>query len=278
MPEITAAQVKELRDATNVSMMECKKALSDAEGNMEKAMKLLRERGLAIGAKRAGKATNQGVIASASTANGAAAALAEVNCETDFVARNSDFQSFAKRMAEKACEMDGPVAEKVKDELGAQMAAIGENILVRRNTRFVLQGNGAIGTYIHLGGKVGVMVELGCEKPATSGQEAFKSLLLDLTLHVAACNPQYLKSSDVPADVIASEREIYAKQVQGKPAQVIDKIVDGKLRKFYGDVCFLEQLFVKEQKQTITQLLADAGKGLGDTLTIRRYVRYQLGA
>ena len=278
MSEITATQVKELRDATNVSMMECKKALQDAAGDMDKATKLLRERGLAFGAKRAGKATNQGVIAAATTTDGRTAALAEVNSETDFVARNATFQAFAKRMAEKACTTDGALSDLVKDELGAQMAAMGENILARRNVRFVLQGIGAVGTYIHLGGKVGVMIEVGCGKSETVAQETFKSLVLDLTLHVAACNPQYLTSSDVPDDVVAAEREIYAKQVQGKPPQVLAKIVDGKLRKFYSDVCFLDQLFVKEQKETITQLLAETGKKLGDTLTIRRYVRYQLGA
>lgn len=277
MSEITATQVKELRDASNVSMMECKKALQDAEGNMDKAMKLLRERGLAVGAKRAGKATNQGAIVAATAADGTAA-LAEINCETDFVARTAIFQGFAKRMAETACTTDVPLADLVKDELGAQMAAMGENIVVRRNVRFVPRGTGTVGTYIHLGGKVGVLVEVGCEKTATLAQETFRSLVLDLTLHVAACTPQYLQSSDVPADVIASEKEIYAKQVQGKPPQVLAKIVEGKLRKFYSDVCFLEQLFVKEQKETITQLLAETGKKLGDTLTIRRYIRYQLGA
>jgi elongation factor Ts len=278
MSEITATQVKELRDATNVSMMECKKALQDAGGDMEKATKLLRERGLAVGAKRAGKATNQGVIAAATSADGRTAALVEVNCETDFVARTAGFQAFVKSAAAKACTTDGAVADLVKDELGAQMAALGENIIARRNVRFAVQGSGAVGTYIHLGGKVGVLVEVGCEKPATPAQETFKNLLLDLTLHVAACSPQYLKPSDVPASVVESEKEIYAKQVQGKPPQVLAKIVEGKLRKFYSDVCFLDQLFVKEQKETITQLLDATGKKLGDTLTIRRYVRYQLGA
>lgn len=277
MAEITATQVKELRDATNVSMMECKKALQDAAGDMDKAAKLLRERGLAVGAKRAGKATNQGMIVAATAADGTAA-LAEINCETDFVARNAEFQAFAKRTAEKACTTDGALSDMMKDDLGAQMAAMGENILVRRNLRFVPKGTGAVGTYIHMGGKVGVMVELGCEKQATVANETFKNLLLDLTLHVAACSPQYLNASEVPADVIASEREIYAKQVQGKPPQILEKIVDGKMRKFYSDVCFLDQLFVKEQKESISQLLAETGKKIGDTLTIRRYVRYQLGA
>jgi elongation factor Ts len=278
MTEISAALVKELRDTTNVSMMECKKALQDAGGDMEKAIRLLRERGMAVGARRAGKATNQGIIATASTQGGAAVALAEVNCETDFVARNEGFRTFAQRMAEKACSTDAALADLAKDDLGAQMAAIGENIVIRRNLRYVLQGPGVIASYIHLGGKVGVMVEVGCGKPDTVSKDAFRTLASDLALHVVACNPQYLASADVPAGVIASEREIYAKQVTGKPPQVMEKIVDGKLKKFFSDVCLMDQLFVKEQKVSITQLLAEVGKTLGDALTIRRFTRYQLGA
>jgi len=278
MSEISAALVKELRDATNVSMMECKKALQDAGGDMEKAVRLLRERGLAVGTKRSGKATNQGIIATASAQGGATVALAEVNCETDFVARNEGFQTFAKRMAEQACATDGALADLAKDELGAQMAAIGENIVIRRNQRYRLQGPGMIASYIHLGGKVGVMVEVGCEKQETASKEAFRTLASDLALHVVACNPQYLTSSEVPAPVIATEREIYAKQVTGKPPQVMEKIIDGKLKKFFSDVCLVDQLFVKEQKMSITQLLAETGKTLGDTLIVRRFVRFQLGA
>jgi elongation factor Ts len=277
MAEITADIVKKLRDATTVSMMECKRALVETNGDIEKATKLLRERGMAVSAKRADKAANQGIIAASTTADGLTGALVEVNCETDFVARNTAFQAFVKKAAEKAIATDGPIADQMKDDLGAQMAAIGENIILRRNVRFICKGNGMVGTYIHMGGKVGVLVEVGCTKPETSASETFKQLVKDLTLHVAACTPRYLVPENIPAAELQSEREIYAKQVTDKPANIVDKIVDGKLKKFFTEICFVEQMFVKEQKVSVKQLLVDTGKALGDTLEIRRYVRYQLG-
>jgi elongation factor Ts len=278
MTEISATLVRELREATNVSMMECKKALTETNGDMAKATKLLRERGMAVAAKRAAKSTNAGVVAAAASPDGKTSALVEVNCETDFVARNEGFQVFVRNMAQKALSTDAQLSEQASDELAAQVAAIGEKIVIRRNVRFTLKGTGAIATYIHMGGKVGVLVEVGCGKAETTQADAFKVLISDLTLHVAACCPLYLTSAEVPADVLAAEREIYAKQVQDKPAQIVDKIVDGKIKKFYADTCFVDQLFVKEQKETITQLLASKGKELGDTLSIRRFVRYQMGA
>lgn len=278
MTEISAALVRELREATNVSMMECKKALTESNGDMAKATKLLRERGMAVAAKRATKATNAGVVASAASPDGKTSALVEVNCETDFVARNEGFLAFVKRMTQKALDTDTQLSDQANDELAAQVAAIGEKIVIRRNIRFTLKGTGAIATYIHMGGKVGVLVEVGCGKPETTQTAAFKTLISDLSLHVAACYPLYLTAAEVPAEILAAEREIYAKQVQDKPAQIVDKIVDGKIKKFYSDSCFVDQLFVKEQKETITQLLANKGKELGDTLSIRRFVRYQMGA
>jgi elongation factor Ts len=278
MATITAAQVKELRDATAVSMMECKKALQETDGNMEEATRLLRERGMAVAAKRASKATNQGIIASDKDDDGKTVGLVEVNCETDFVARNDDFKAFVRKMAAKSVTTDEALSEVCADALTDQIASIGENLKIRRNTRFQLQGTGAIADYIHMGGKVGVLVEMGCEKDATVEAPAFKELLRDLTLHVAACNPGYLVADEVPADVLDAERTIFAKQVEGKPEQIIEKIVDGKIKKFYSEICLMEQGFVKEPKQSITELLADVGKGLDDTLTVRRFVRYQLGA
>jgi elongation factor Ts len=277
MADITAALVKQLRDATNVSMMDCKRALVEAEGDLDKATKLLRERGMAVAAKRAEKVANQGRIAAAANDDETIMALAEVNCETDFVARNADFQSFVTSVTAKALETDSPLGEELQDRLMEKIAAIGENLKIRRNTRFQLQGTGRLASYIHLGGKVGVLVEVACTKPETVDAPAFQELAKDLTLHIAAAAPQYLTSSDVPADVLQSEREIYAKQVEGKPANIVEKIVDGKVNKFYTDVCLVAQNFVKEPKTTITQLLEQTGKGLGDTLSIRRFVRYQLG-
>jgi len=277
MAEITAAMVKELRTATNVSMMECKRSLVDADGDLEKAKTLLRERGMAIATKKADRAANQGIVASASADGGKTVSLVEVNCETDFVARNDSFRAFVADLAEQACNTDEPLADTLREEITAKVAEIGENLVVRRNTRFVLQGTGIVAFYIHLDNKVGVLLEIGCEKPESVDNPAMKELAKDLTLHVAACSPPYLTSDEIPADVQASEREIFAKQVEDKPAQVIDKIVEGKLRKFFSEVCLLEQGFVKEPKQSIRKLLAEKGKEIDDSLVIRRFLRYQLG-
>ncbi len=277
MAAITAAQVKELRDATNVSMMECKKALVETDGDIAAATRTLRERGMAVAAKKSSRAANQGLIATASAEEGRTRSLVEVNCETDFVARNETFLAFVADMAGKACGTDDALADSMKDILTAKIAEIGENIVIRRNLRYALQGEGAIESYIHLGSKIGVLVEVGCEKPDTLASEAFRELLKDIALHIAACAPQYLRPEDVPADVVKAERDIYAKQMEDKPAAVIEKIVDGKMQKFYGEVCLLNQPFVKEPKQTIAKLLEEQGKALGDTLTLRRFTRYQLG-
>ncbi len=277
MEEISASIVKQLRDATNVSMMECKRALQEAGGDLQKATRILRERGMAVAAKKASRAANQGLIVSSLTANAGTGSLVEVNCETDFVARNQNFQTFAADMAVKACSTDASLAEKEKDTITAKVAEIGENILVRRNIRYQLQGTGLIASYIHLGGKVGVLIEVNCGKNETTANNTFKDLVKDLTLHIAACSPRYLLSSDVTADEIASEREIYAKQVQDKPKQIIDKIVDGKMQKFYSQVCLIEQEFVKEQKTSVKALLAAKAKELSDTISVRRFARYQLG-
>jgi elongation factor Ts len=277
MAEISAEMVKELRDATNVSMMECKRALAEAGGDMAKATKLLRERGMAVAAKKASRTANQGLVASLIADDGKTGSLVEVNCETDFVARNPNFQAFVAELAKKACATDASLAEEMKTQVTAKIAEIGENIVLRRNTRYILGGSGKIASYIHLGGKVGVLLEVSCGKAETVKSPAFEELAKDLTLQIAASSPKWLTSAEVPADVIASEREIYAKQVTGKPANIIDKIVDGKLKKFYGEMCLVDQPFVKEPKQSITQLIAAKSKDLGDTIAVKRYVRYQVG-
>jgi elongation factor Ts len=276
MADITAAMVQELREATNVGMMECKRALVEAGGDKDKAFRLLRERGLAIAAKKATRAANQGLIAAAGT--GKVGALIEINCETDFVAKNENFQKFVKTMAEKALGMaDHTITETTKAEMAAKVAEIGENLVAKRNIRYTVQGTGLVATYIHLNGKLGVMLELGFSKEASAASAVVQDLAKDLTLHVAACSPKYLVSSEVPADVLAAEREIYAKQVTGKPANIVDKIVDGKVRKFYEQVCLVDQGFVKEPDVSVTKLLEAKGKEVGDTLTLRRFVRWQLG-
>ena len=277
MAEITATMVQELRGATNVSMMECKRALQEAGGDKDKAFRILRERGMAIAAKKATRAANQGLIGTSVHNNGQAGSLIEVNCETDFVAKNPGFQAFVRDLAGKALDTDGPLADVAKAEITAKVAEIGENIIARRNIRFQLRGNGAVVSYIHLAGKLGVLLEVGCEVPATAASPVFQDLARDLTLHITACNPRYLTRADVPADVLTAEREIYAKQGSDKPKQIIDKIVDGKMGKFYSQVCLVEQGFVRDPDTSVTKLLDAKSKELGDKLTIRRFVRYQVG-
>ena len=278
MAEITAQMVQELREATNVGMMECKRALAEAGGDKDKAIRLLRERGMAIAAKKATRAANQGLVAAA-VRDGKVGALIEVNCETDFVAKNPGFQAFVKGLAEKALDLaDNTITESTKAEMAAKVAEIGENLVAKRNVRFVVQGAGLVATYIHLNGKIGVLVELGFTKDATAANPVVVELAKDITLHVAACSPRWLVRGEVPAAIVQSEREIAAKQVEGKPAQIVEKIVDGKMGKFYSQVCLVEQGFVKDPDLSITKLLAAKGKDIGDTLTLRRFVRYQMGA
>jgi len=258
-------------------MMDCKRALVEADGDLEEATKLLRKRGMAVAAKKASRATNCGLVASASSDDGRVSSLIEINCETDFVARNAEFQAFVADLAGSACSTDGALAEEKKNEIVAKVAEIGENLVVRRNVRFVREEPGKVESYIHLGGKVGVLIELGCGKDETTGQPAFLDLARDLSLHVAACSPRFLTSDEIPDEVIASEREIYAEQVKGKPEQIMENIIGGKLKKFYAESCLVDQGFVKEPKQSITELLEEKGKELNDSLTIRRFERYQLG-
>ena len=275
--EISAALVKELRDATNVGMMECKRALVEAKGDKAAAIKLLRERGMAIAAKKSGRAANQGVIASAIDATGRTGSLVEVNCETDFVAKNDGFRAFVQELAVKAAGTDGQLAETCKTEIVAKIAEIGENILARRNLRFQVAGPGRVASYIHHGSSIGVLLEAACAKPETADAAVMAEFLKDVCMHIAASSPRYVDRAAVPPAVVAAEREIFAKQAQGKPANIIEKIVDGKMNKFYEQVCLLEQPFVRDPEQKVGQLLQQKNKEIGDTIVLRRFARFQVG-
>ena len=277
--DISASMVKELRDETGLGMMECKKALIETNGDKAAAIKVLRERGMAIAGKKADRVAKDGRVACDIYDGGRTGVMIEVNCETDFVARNTVFQAFMKDLVAQARSVaDNALAETAKAQVQAKIAEIGENLIVRRNVRFAVQGEGIIAGYIHLGEKVGVLLEVGCTQAATVAKEAFRDAVKDVTLQIAASNPAYLDRASVPADVITAEREIYAKQVENKPANIVQKIVDGKLEKFYQQGCLIEQAFVKDPDVSITEMLAARGKDVGDTLTVRRFVRYQVGA
>ena len=277
MIEITASMVKELRDATNVSMMECKRALQEAEGNKEKAFKLLRERGMAVAAKKADRVAKNGKISSKVSADGKTGVIIEINCETDFVTRNEIFQKFVVEMTDKALGTDGDPSDVFKEDIVAKVAEIGENIVLRKSEKYTVEGTGAVASYIHMGGTVGVLAEFGFEKADTVNHPAFKELALDVCLHIAAARPASLDRSGVPDQLVEDEKALFLKQVEGKPANIVEGILKGKLNKFYSQICLIEQMFVKDDKISITQLLEAKSKEIGDAVTIKRYTRWQLG-
>ena len=279
MATISAALVKELREETGVGMMECKRALVETNGDKAAAIRILREAGMAIAAKKAARVANQGIVAAKIAGDAQTGTMIEVNCETDFVAKNENFQAFVSELLEDAVGLtDNTLAETAKAKLEAKIAEIGENIVARRNLTYRVEGTGAIVGYVHLGGKLGVMLEVGFTKADSLQNASVQEMLADLALHITAVNPACISRDQVPADAIEAEKEIYAKQVEGKPANIIDKIVTGKLEKYFEQICLVEQPFVKDQGKSVTALLEETGKAVEDTFTIRRFVRWQLGA
>lgn len=276
MAAVTIQMINDLRAATNAGMMDCKRALQDTDGNMEEAIKILREKGLAIQVKRADRESKQGIVCAAAGENGAYG-MVELNCETDFVAKTDKFLDFAKKLAAAVASGDEDVANTHAAELTEVVAATGENVKIRRCAHFALTGTGMVESYIHMGGKVGVLVEVGCTKPETIETEAFKQLVHDLCLQAAAAAPRYLNETEVPAEEIESEKEVYRAQVEGKPANIIEGILKGKLKKHFAEVCLIDQAFVKEPKMSVTDVVKEAEKATGDTLTVKRFARYQLG-
>jgi elongation factor Ts len=277
MAEITAANVAKLREMTGVGMMECKKALVEAQGNIETAIDNLRKSGAASAAKKATRAANEGVIAQAISAGGKSGVLVEVNCETDFVARNENFRAFCDDIAKKVLADANVNLEADRTEAVAKM---GENIKFARHARLEVTGHGAVAAYIHTGAKVGVLVEVGCGKAETAGKDEFKQLVKDITLQIAAGFPHAVSREHVAPEVIAKEREIAAQsdRLKGKPAAAMEKILQGVLDKFFQTYCLVDQGFVKRNSEvSVKEHVAQIGKQLGDELTIRRFVRFQVG-
>jgi elongation factor Ts len=276
MPEITPALVGQLRAMTGAGLMNCKKALDETQGDLNAAVDLLRKQGAAAAVKKADRAANEGLIGQAVLGGGQVGALIEVNCETDFVARNDSFKAFVNELATKAASQAG--ADLEPDRVAA-VAKIGENIQVRRVTRLEVQGTGALAAYIHTGGKVGVMVEVGANNAGTVNTDEFKQLLRDVTLQIAAASPVAVSRNEVPQEIIDKEREIAAQSdaLKGKPAAAMEGILKGKLNKYFETNCLLEQGFVKNPDLKVEAHLGAVGKQLGDTLTIRRFLRFQVG-
>ncbi|WP_288735855.1 translation elongation factor Ts [uncultured Enorma sp.] len=288
MANITAAQVKELRDMTDSPMMECKKALVEAEGDMEKAVDILRKNGLAAAAKKAGRATNEGAIGAYVSEDGKLAALVEVACETDFVGSNPKFTGFAAKLAEVvattepesveallATDMDGETVEAALTEL---IHVIGENMKINRFA-YRKAENGACSSYVHMGGKIGVLVEFSFDKPETAQAEAFKAFAHDVAMQVAAVAPICARREDVPAETVEHEMSIYKAQAaeSGKPEAIQEKIATGRLEKFYKEVVLTEQAFIKDGDLTIAKYADKVGKELGDNIQIVAFDRIARG-
>jgi elongation factor Ts len=280
MGEITVATINDLRQRTNAGMMDCKKALIETQGDMDAAIKILREKGLAIQVKRADKESKEGIIKAIVAADGKTIAMAEVNTETDFVAKTDNFKNFVAAVTQKVMDQGEELGDSMKDAHMTIVSQTGENVKIRRTARYALSCTGKIESYIHMGGKVGVIVEVACGKPETVNNPVFVELVHDLALQVAAAAPRYLVPEEVPAEIIEAEKDIYRNQLaeQKKPANIMEGILKGKIQKFYGDVCLIHQPFVKEPKQTITDIVNACIKATGDTVTIKRFVRFQLGA
>jgi elongation factor Ts len=275
MAEITAAAVAKLREMTNAGMMDCKNALKEANGDLNAAVDILRKKGAATATTKGGREAREGLIAQYITPDGRLGVLVEVNCQTDFVARNEMFRTFADDVAKRLAA--DPKADFEADRV-AMVAKIRENIQIPRHQRMEVEGHGMVAAYIHTGAKVGVLVEVGVGKDATVGRGEFKQLVKDITLQIAAGHPFVVSRDQVPADVVAKEKEIAAEQVKNKPPQAIAKIVEGKLEKFYQTYCLVDQGFVKKESEvSVKEHVAGVAKELGDEITIRRFVRFQVG-
>jgi elongation factor Ts len=286
---ITASIVKELRDKTNAGMMDCKKVLTETNGDLEASIKLLRERGIMKAGTKADRAATEGIITARVNDGATSGFLLEVNCETDFVSRNENFQAFVAEIAGKLASSDAqdqPAAlalhhgeSTMENFVKEKVVELGENLQLRKYVRFDAAPGGYIASYIHLGGKVGVLLEVNAADSATSVKPGFQELVKDLTLHIAASAPKGLSRDDIPSDIVETEKDIYRVRLleQGKPENIIENILKGQLAKFFAESCFLEQGFVKDPDITINQLLELKGKELGDTLTVTRFVRFGLG-
>lgn len=283
---ITAQIVKELRDRTGAGMMDCKKALNATDGDMEKAIEFLREKGLAAAAKKAGRVASEGLVETYITEDSKTGALVEVNCETDFVAANEDFVTLAKNTAKQAAltnakDIEGLLNEKyiadesitLKDAVTALIAKLGENMNVRRFEKFTNE-NGIIQSYVHGGGRIGVLVSLTAADGTVAAEVA-----KDVAMHIAAANPLFLNKDQVDVELLNKEKEIYRVQAlnEGKPEKIVEKMVEGRVQKYYKEVCLVEQVWVRNADYTISKYLAEKSKQVGSPISIASFARFERG-
>ena len=285
--EISAQMVKELREQTGAGMMDCKRALAEAGGDFEKAVTVLRERGIAKAATKEGRSTSEGLIVSHIQSDGKLGVMVEINCETDFVARTDKFREFTSAIAKHvtgttATDVNGLLNEKmsngksVSEALRETIGSIGENMQIKRFVRFSTDGH--LTNYIHPGDKLGVMVDIAASR-AAADKDGFRTFARDIAMQVAATNPLAVNRDGLDQILVAKEREILRHQTENekKPAAVIDKIVDGRMEKYYSEVVLMEQPFVKDNDKTIRDIVAEKIAGFGENIQVKRFVRFRLG-
>ncbi|HNY79466.1 MAG: translation elongation factor Ts [Sedimentisphaerales bacterium] len=288
MAEISASAVMKLRNRSGQGMMDCKKALQEAAGDVDRAMEILRKKGLATLAKRAERETSNGLVVSRMADGGQTGVLVSLCCETDFVAKGTDFVTAANLLAEYAlvCPADEGTdallhttkdGRAFNDILTEIVSKTGEKTAVGDYARFKLDGPGLLTTYIHFNSKVGTMVQLDVSDPKVAQAEDLQRAMMDIAMHITASKPLALDKSGIDPKVIEQERAVYAEQVKNKPAEIVGRIVDGKMGKFFAENCLLEQPFVKDDSKTVRQVLAEAAKAAGGTATIKRFARFEVG-
>ncbi|MBI4537550.1 MAG: elongation factor Ts [candidate division NC10 bacterium] len=291
---ITANMVKDLRDKTGAGFMECKAALSESAGDMEKAVDILRKRGRKVAEKKAGRAAADGLVAVWTSPDRKIGAVVELNCETDFVARTEQFVALTRTLMDlvgadagatnAAALLERSVGgTKVSDRIKELIGSLGENVVLRRAARLAVpaEATGAVVSYLHAGGKIGVLVEVRCASQKASGSEALARVAKELALQVCSAEPAYVSRGQVPAVALEREREILRAQpdVQSKPAPIQDKIIQGRLEKYYAERCLLDQPFIRdpEGKQKVKDVLKAAGQEVGEPLSVAAFVRFRLG-
>jgi elongation factor Ts len=282
---ITAEMVKMLRDRTGAGMMDCKAALTEANGDMDAAIDLLRKKGIAKAAKKAERNASDGVVATRLSPDGTSGLMVEVNCETDFVARTDDFKQLVEFVLDEAAKAGAGATDAwakdpagpVQPRVAALVGKLGENMGVARIARFA--DRGFVSSYIHLGGKIGVLVEATGVTAEQAQTEAFKTMMKEVAMQVAAASPQFASRAEVPAALLERERGIYRAQMEGsgKPANVIEKIIEGKLGSFYAEVVLPEQASIRDPKTRVSDVIGAAGKAIGATVTITRFARFKVG-
>lgn len=295
---ITASAVKELREKTGAGMMDCKKALEENAGDMEKAIDWLRQKGLSKAAKKAGRATSEGLIGCNVASDAQSAVLVEVKCETDFVSRGEKFQDFVKNVTAQvvrntACGQGagetlldeayfGDPSRTVRDVLNDSIATIGENIVLGRYVKMAVASgaHGMIGSYLHSNGKIAVLVELHAESEAAAASDDFRALAKNISMQIAAASPLGITPDDLAPELLERERDVYRQKAreEGKPETIVEKIAEGAVKKYLKEVCLLEQPYIRDDKTTVGDLVRAVSKTVGSGISVKRFTRIQLGA